>query len=83
MASAPSDSRKATPEMYGRVFEGHAEGAILLEDLVARFYDRRSFTPGGVEGARMTDFKEGRREVVSFILKQIGQVKEDSPDVET
>jgi hypothetical protein len=83
MADTPTDSTKATAEMYARVFNGHAEGAILLEDLVARFYDRRSFTPGGVEGARMTDFKEGRREVVSFILKQIGQVKEDSPDVET
>lgn len=83
MANTPTDSTKATPEMYARVFQGHAEGAILLEDLVARFYDRRSFTPGGVEGARATDFKEGRREVVSFILKQLGQVKEDSPDVET
>lgn len=83
MPNAPTDSLKATPEMYGRVFDGHAEGKIILEDLVARFYDRRSFTPGGVEGARATDFKEGRREVVSFILKQLGQVKEDSPDVET
>lgn len=76
------EERKATPEMYGRVFEGHAEGVILLEDLVARFYDQRSFTPGGVEGARMSDFKEGRRSVVAFILKQLGQVKE-TPDVET
>lgn len=75
--------RKATPEMYARVFEGHAEGQILLEDLVARFYDQRSFTPGGVDGARATDFKEGRRAVVGFILKQLGQVKEDTPDVET
>lgn len=83
MANGPTDSLKATPEMYGRVFQGHAEGVIILEDLVARFYDRRSFTPGGVEGARATDFKEGRREVVAFVLKQIGQVKEDSPDVET
>lgn len=77
-----TNARKATPETYARVFEGHAEGAIILEDLVARFYDRRSFTPGGVEGARATDFKEGRREVVSFILKQLGQVKEEDPNVE-
>lgn len=75
--------RKATPEMYGRVFVGHAEGAILLEDLVARYFDRRSFTPGGLEGARMTDFKEGRRDVVRHILAQIGQVKEGDPNVET
>lgn len=66
--------------MYLRVFQGHAEGQILLEDLVARFYDRQSFTPGGVEGARMSDHKEGRRHVVAFILKQMGQVKEEVPD---
>jgi hypothetical protein len=71
---------KATPEMYARVFEGHAEGKMILEDLVARFYDQRSFTPGGVEGARMTDFKEGRRDVVGFVLRQLGQVKEGDPN---
>lgn len=78
----PTDSTKATAEMYARVFEGHAEGAIILQDLVAHFYDRRSFTPGGVEGARMTDFREGRREVVAFILKKVGQVKGEDPNVE-
>jgi hypothetical protein len=66
--------------MYARVFEGHAEGKMILEDLVARFYDQRSFTPGGVEGARMTDFKEGRRDVVGFVLRQLGQVKEGDPN---
>ena len=70
-----SPERKATPEMYSRVFEGHAEGAILLEDLVARFYDRPSFTAGGVDGGRMTDYKEGRRAVVGFILTQLGQIR--------
>lgn len=80
MPDAKNSSTTATPEMYSRVFEGHAEGRIILEDLVARFYDRRSFTPGGVEGARASDFKEGRREVVRFMLTQIGQVKEDDPN---
>lgn len=82
MAATETSDRKATPEMYARVFEGHAEGRIILEDLVARFYDQRSFTSGGVEGARMTDYKEGRRAAVAFVLKQLGQVKEDDPNVE-
>jgi hypothetical protein len=77
-----SEERQANAEMYSRVFVGHAEGALILEDLVARFYDKRSFTTGGVEGARMTDMKEGRRAVVAFILKQIGQVQEGDPNVE-
>jgi hypothetical protein len=71
--------RKATPEMYARVFEGHAEGAMMLEDLVARFYDRRSFTPGGVEGARMTDFKEGRREVVVSFWCSSARSRRETP----
>jgi hypothetical protein len=66
--------------MYGRVFEGHAEGALILEDLVARFYDVNVFKPGGVEGARETDRRAARREVVHFILHMIGQVKEPPPD---
>lgn len=69
--------------MYSRVFEGHAEGAILLEDLVRRFYDVQVFKPGGVEGARETDRRAARREVVHFILAQVGQVKEGDPNVET
>jgi hypothetical protein len=62
--------------MYARVFEGHAEGALILEDLVARFYDVNVFRPGGVEGARETDRRAARREVVHFILHMIGQVNE-------
>lgn len=65
----------ATPETYARIFVGHGDGAIVLEDLVARFYDRPSFVRGGDEGARQTDYNEGRRAVVHFILSQIGQVQ--------
>jgi hypothetical protein len=65
----------ATPQTYSRIFEGHGDGVAILEDLTARFYDVRSFVRGGVEGARQTDFNEGRRSVVHFILSQIGQVQ--------
>lgn len=65
----------APPEMYSRVFVGHGEGAIVLEDLVARFYDRPSYVKGAMDGARETDYREGRRAVVGFILGQIGQVQ--------
>lgn len=74
-SASTTDDTKATPEMYGRVFQGHAEGAIVLQDLVARFYDRPSYVKGGVEGARETDHREGRRAVVGFILGQIGAVQ--------
>lgn len=69
-----------TPEMYSRVFEGHAEGKLILEDLVARFYDKPSYRPGGVEGARETDHNEGKRAVVGFILARIGQINTETDD---
>lgn len=65
----------ATAETYARIFVGHGDGQAILEDLTARFYDRPSFAAGGVEGARKTDYNEGRRAVVHFILSQIGQVQ--------
>lgn len=76
------DASQVTPEMYSRVFVGHAEGRIILEDLVARFYDRPSFVAGGVEGARATDRNEGRRAVVGFILGRIGQIHVGEEDAE-
>lgn len=65
----------ATPETYARIFVSHGDGQAILEDLTARFYDRPSFVRGGAEGARQTDYQEGRRAVVHFILSQIGQVQ--------
>lgn len=62
--------------MYARVFEGHAEAALILEDLVARFYDKASYVRGGPEGARQTDYNEGRRSVVAHILAQLGQIQQ-------
>lgn len=73
---------KATPEMYARVFEGHAEGRVILEDLVGRFFDRDVFVPGEKGGERATLVRIGERRAVHFILKQIGQVKEGANDVE-
>jgi uncharacterized protein (DUF1330 family) len=67
----PSE-RKATPEAYARVFEGHHEGALILEDLTARF-GGALFVKGGEEGRRETDWRLGRRSVLDFILGQINQ----------
>lgn len=75
-----ADARRADPAMYARVFEHHAEGRLILEDLVRRFYDVNLFVPGGPEGARETDRRVARREVVHHILKQLGQVAEPADD---
>lgn len=62
------------PAAYARVFEGHHEGAKILEDLARRFYDVNTYVAGGVEGQRESDRRSARREVIHFILQQIGQV---------
>jgi hypothetical protein len=64
--------RKADAAMYSRVFEGHAEGALVLEDLTARF-GGNLFVKGGEEGRRATDHNLGKRAVLDFILGQINQ----------
>lgn len=63
---------KATPEMYARVFENHHEGAILLDDLVARF-GGMPYVKGGHEADRETCFRAGQNKVVNHILAQINQ----------
>jgi hypothetical protein len=72
--------RRADPAMYARVFEGHHEGAEILEDLTARF-GGALFVKGGEEGRRETDYRLGRRSVLDFIIGQINQANAvDPPD---
>ena len=62
------------------MFEGHHEGALVLEDLIARF-GGALFVRGGEEGRRETDYRLGRRAVLDFILGQINQADgADPPD---
>lgn len=63
--------------MYARVFEGHHEGRLVLEDLQARYYDTpQLFVPGAQEGDRATAFNLGARSVVQFIFGRIAQVQD-------
>lgn len=59
-------------EVYARVFENHAEGAQILDELIKRF-GRNPYVRGGLEAQRQTDFNAGQSEVVQFILRRINQ----------
>lgn len=72
----PAQFELAPPEMYHRVFVGHAEGAKVLEDLVARFHDRSVYVPGGVEAERETQARAAQKEVIGFILRRVGQINQ-------
>lgn len=60
---------QVTPEMYARVFENHAEGALILEDLVKRFH-RGAQLSGGIDAILNTYHREGARAVVDYIVTQ-------------
>lgn len=59
-------------ETYARVFENHAEGKQILEELVTRF-GGNPYKRGGLEAQRETDRCAGQLSVVHFILGRINQ----------
>lgn len=71
-------AERVDPAAYARVFEGHHEGALILDDLVRRF-GGGLFVKGGEEGRRQTDFNLGRRSMLDFILGQIDQASGAEP----
>lgn len=72
---------QVTPEAYARVFESHAEGSLVLADLISRF-GSGIYVKGGPEGDRQTCFNAGRRSVLDFILGRINQANGVKTDEE-
>lgn len=60
------------PAVYARVFEGHAEGAQILEELALRFA-RPAKRTGGIDAVLETYHRDGARSVVEFIVNRINQ----------
>jgi hypothetical protein len=58
------------PAMYSRVFEHHAEGALILADLVERF-GGNPYVRGGQEADRETAYRAGQNRVVQHILGRL------------
>lgn len=79
-ADAASDALIEKRKRYHRVFVGHAEGAQVLEDLVARFHDRTVYVPGGVDGQRETERRAAQKQVIEYILRQVAQIAEGEFD---
>lgn len=73
-------SERADAATYHRVFVGHHEGALVLEDLTARFFDIEVYVPGGDEGARETQRRAAQREVVRYILTRLGMANVPDPN---
>lgn len=65
--------RLATAEDYVQTFQGFKPGQAVLEDLCAKFHDRQIHMAGGIEAQRETEKRAAQKEVVGFILRQIGK----------
>lgn len=59
-------------ETYAKVFENHAEGAQILEELTARFC-RPAKVTGGIDAILQTYHRDGARSVIEFIVARINQ----------
>jgi len=64
----------ATPEDYIATFQAFKPGQAVLEDLVGRFHDGPVYVPGGPEGARETERRAARKEVIEYILRRLAQL---------
>lgn len=75
---ADGDRLRVAPDVYRTVFELDPQGRAILEDLVARFHD----CPIGSkdEETHRTARELGRRDVVQFVLRRIGQVRNAESD---
>lgn len=65
-------STQLDPAVYARVFENHAEGRMILEELTARFA-RPAVTSGGIDAILQTYQRDGSRRVIEFIVGRINQ----------
>jgi hypothetical protein len=68
------------PILYNRIFARDNDGKLILEELCALFYDKKSYVKGD---SHDTAFNEGRRDVVRFLLHKTGQTLEDKNVDET
>lgn len=70
-------------DIFKRVFEGHAEGAIVLESLIQRF-SKNAVTVGGIDAVLKTYLQAGQREVLDHILLRINRANgvQDQPEEE-
>lgn len=59
-------------QKYSQIFEDDKRGAAIFDELVHKF-GGEVYVPGGLEGARQTDYRAGQLSVLNFILRKINQ----------
>ena len=68
--------------VYRDIFESDRRGAMILDDLITRF-SKPAVVKGGIDAVLQTYHREGAREVVQHIVRQINRangVTEPNPE---
>lgn len=66
-----ADTELKIPDaVYHRVFQQDGDGAAILQELAAKFYDVPSYVPGDPHG---TSYNEGARSVILYLLQRSSQ----------
>lgn len=63
------------PAVYARVFENHAEGAQIIEELAQLFRHRPPIVKGGIDAILSTYRSQGNAEVIDFIINRINRAR--------
>jgi len=66
---------RCTPATYARLFEGTPDGQLVLQQLCKMYY-KTPYVKGGQDAERETLVRLGNRQVIDFILNQIGRTPE-------
>lgn len=72
-------SREDLDAIYLRIFEDHREGAVILEDLHARFGTPGVVTSGGIDAVLKTYTSTAKATVIAYILNRIARAKGERP----
>jgi len=69
---APSVRQVVEPHSYARLFEGHQDGPLVLDDLINRFA-RPAKLEGGIDAITVTYYRAGQRAVLDFVISMINR----------
>lgn len=67
------------PSLYRDIFEIDARGAVILEDLHARFGSPKVVTVGGIDAVLQTYSSTAKSTVIAYILNRIDQANGRRP----
>lgn len=70
--SAPVSPMNIPDAVYNRVFQQDGDGAAILQELSALFYDQEGYTPTASKPEDAV-YAEGQRSVIRYLMRRSAQ----------